>query len=718
MAAVAEKPKTINERQRDLMANKRAAERDIVVPEPEDVRRRDRCLADPALFLQWYFPNLFRNPFTADQLEIIDEIEKRMLYGGKRAIAADRGGGKSTITAGMIVYGSLKGLITFSLLLGSNDTKAVQVMRNVKSMLYKSERLRADFPMPCMIAERLKRAANSAAGTIVDGEPVDCQWGANQLLLPVDPKDKRKQLVFVSTGWQSGDIRGQLHEGQRPDFVMLDDLDTRKSSGSDDITKQIESTIEEDVTGLAGPGESLAIVMLCTRINKRCAAYRYTSPSIKPSWAGRVFKLIRKMPDRMDMWERYIDMRVQLMQSGADPDAREAFRFVRDNFEEMHAGSEVSNPFRAIKALHEDGEPLELSTVQFFMNRVADAQCQGIDGEPVDGWSYVLTEYNNEPSDEDEPVEIGATEQMVADSVNGMQRMVVPNNAELLTAHIDVHKRHLTWTVKAWVNGQGMVIDYGDPETPDPDVIGAREAILRGLRGIRGSWQDEPYLNEDGEPIAFDLILVDCGYQANQGRKNHGPEYGDIVHEFLRESGKPWMGSRGMANFKMPDHGKVGYKPGTGGPWFKAKQSKGIWEVHFDPNYFKNQVHERYAMASTSPGAFTIYGDDPFIHKRSGYAKQVSAQVYVENWVNGKLKKEWRHRPGQRDDHYLDTDVGATVAACVCGVEFETGRKKSKRPQVTENQDAGKKPAEDEKKKPLRILQMVGPPVRPSVKTH
>lgn len=715
--AVAEKQqKTVNERQRDLMSAKRAAERDISLPDCVDPVRRDRCLSDPALFLQWYFPHLYRNPFTADQLEIIDEIHKRMRFGGKRAIAADRGGGKSTITAGMIVYGSLAGLISFSLLLGANDTKAVQVMRNVKAMFYKSDRLMEDFPLPCMIASRLKRAANSAAGTTVNGEPVDCQWGANQLILPVDPADFSRQLVFVATGWQSGDIRGQLHEGKRPDFVMLDDLDTRKSAGSDEITKAIESTIEEDVTGLAGPGESLAIVMLCTRINKKCAAYRYTSTEIKPSWAGKVYKLIRKMPDRLDLWEKYIDLRVTLMQSGSDPDAREAFRMVRDNFAEMHEGAEVSNPFRAIRSLHEDGEPLELSTVQFFMNRIADAQCKGIDGNPVDGWKYVLTEYNNEPSDEDEPVEIGATEQHVCESINGLRRGVVPRGATVFTGHVDVHKRHLTWTLIAWVNGQGHVVDYGDTQTVSPDIVGANAAIAAGLRELKMSFEKGPYVNEDGDIVPIDLFLVDCGYQALQGKKQQGPDYGNVVHQFLRESGETWMGSRGVSPFRQPEPGTPGKKAGAGGPWYRVKISRGLYEIHFNASFFKHQVHDRFLMDFESAGSLVIYGDDPFLHKRSGYARQVAAQCYAEEWVNGKKRMGWKHRPGCREDHYLDTTVGACVAACVCGIEFESqGRKKKI---ASEEKPVIVQEKQEQPKRKLKTLQMVGPSQRPSVKVY
>lgn len=712
---------TINQRQAELMARRRADERNIELPAPEDPRRRQLCLKDPALFLQWYFHDpWFRNPFTEDQLSIIDEIHKRMQYGGKRAIAAARGDGKSTMTAGMALYGAFSGMFDFGLLIGANDTKAVQLLRNIKAMLTKSSRFAADFPLPYLVSNRLKRAPNAANGTLVNKTSIDCQWGANQIVVPYDDSDLSKQLVFVATGWQSGDIRGQLHEGRRPGFIMIDDLDTRKSAKSADITQEIEKTIEEDIAGLAGPGESTTAVMLCTRLNRRCSAYRYTSPHIKPAWGGMVFKLISKLPDWMEGWHRYIDMRVSQMQSGEDPDAREAFRFVRDNFDALHAGHECSNPFRAIRKLHEDGEPLELSTLHHFMNRIADAQCSGVDGEPVDGWQYVLTEYNNDPADEEEETETGATEQVVAAAVNGIPRAVVPRETQYLTAHFDIHKRHITWTVKAWHVSKGVAtgrtIDYGDPATIDPDVIGAEEAIFRALCEIRQSFIDEPYRNEDDEPVEFDLCLVDCGYQFTQ-KKQSGPDYSPVVHKFLKLAGKPWMGSRGVASFKMPDRGSKGRKPGKGGPWYKCKMDSGLWEIHFDPNFFKHVVHERFQMESTQEGAFTLYGSDPFEHKRSGYARQVSAQVYTEQWVNGSLKKGWKHRPGCREDHYGDTEVGATVAACVAGVEFSDAnvkRSKGRRPQ----QEAGKQPAKPAKQLLNIMTGLVGPSSRPRLRPY
>jgi len=717
---MADERKKINDKQAELMAKRRAAERNIELPACVSPARRRICLEDPALFLQWYFGDpWFRNPFTSDQLEIIDEIHKRMRYGGKRAIAAARGDGKSTITSGMAIYGACTGLMSFGLLIGANDTKAVQLLRNVKAMLTKSDRFAQDFPLPYLVGNRLKRAPNAANGTLVNGESVDCQWGANQIVLPINENDLSKQLVFVATGWQSGDIRGQLHEGKRPDFILLDDLDTRKAAKSKDITEEIEKTIEEDVAGLAGPGESMAAVLLCTRINRRCSAYRYTSPHLKPAWAGKVYKLIPKLPDWMEGWHRYIDMRVTQMQSGTDPDAREAFRFVRDNFAALHAGHECSNPHRAIRTLHEDGEPMELSTLHHFMNRIADAQCKGVDGEPVDGWQFVLTEYNNDPPGDEDERETGATEQVVADAVNGIARRVVPRGTQYLTAHFDIHKRHITWTVKAWTvqNGlaTGRTIDYGDPGTIEPEVLGAEESIFRTLCELKDSFDREPYLDEDDEPVHFDLCLVDCGYQFTS-KKQQGPDYAPTIHRFLKFAGRPWMGARGVASFKMPDRGAKGRKPGKGGPWYKCKMDSGLWEIHFDPNFFKHVVHERFQMPSDQDGAFTLYGNDPFEHKRSGYARQVSAQVYTEQWVNGTLKKGWRHRPGCREDHYGDTEVGATVAACVAGLTFaDTGGTRKK----TERRQPVKQAAESPQQRPLSVMKsLVGPPTRPKLRPY
>ena len=110
--------------------------------------------------------------------------------------------------------------------------------------------------------------------------------------------------------------------------------------------------------------------MLCTIQNRKCIAFKYTDPKQKQSWNGKRYRKMKKPPTRMDMVADYIEMRQ--MRKPDDPDAREAFRFWRDNQDEIEDGCEVSNKQSFNSELHFDGEPIELSAIQAYYNRVAD----------------------------------------------------------------------------------------------------------------------------------------------------------------------------------------------------------------------------------------------------------------------------------------------------------------------------------------------------------
>ena len=67
----------------------------------------------------------------------------------------------------------------------------------------------------------------------------------------------------------------------------------------------------------------------------------------------------------MDLVEQYIDLRKG--RSESDPDARVAFAFWRDNQAIMESGCIVSNPHSFSKKIHSDGEPMELSSIQSYL---------------------------------------------------------------------------------------------------------------------------------------------------------------------------------------------------------------------------------------------------------------------------------------------------------------------------------------------------------------
>ena len=81
--------------QREYIAAKRAAERDLVIPPPENIERRNACLANGELFLTTYFATTFFQAFTPDRSAMLKSIIDAARFGGDFALAGPRGEGKA-----------------------------------------------------------------------------------------------------------------------------------------------------------------------------------------------------------------------------------------------------------------------------------------------------------------------------------------------------------------------------------------------------------------------------------------------------------------------------------------------------------------------------------------------------------------------------------------------------------------------------------------------
>ena len=111
---------THRDKQRALMARIRRAEIEIEIPAIKNPRRRRKCGTDPERFCRTYFEQVCYNPFTPDQKIMIQGIVDGIRHGGRRAIAAARGDGKSSITRVVSAWAIINGYIKFVVLIGAN----------------------------------------------------------------------------------------------------------------------------------------------------------------------------------------------------------------------------------------------------------------------------------------------------------------------------------------------------------------------------------------------------------------------------------------------------------------------------------------------------------------------------------------------------------------------------------------------------------------------
>jgi hypothetical protein len=99
---------------------KRAESTRIWIPSCVDPQRRERCLADPELFLKTYFKDRYPRPFTKLHTAIIDALVEIATTGGEKALAAPRGRGKTEVLKGVLCYLILAGLVRFPVPISSD----------------------------------------------------------------------------------------------------------------------------------------------------------------------------------------------------------------------------------------------------------------------------------------------------------------------------------------------------------------------------------------------------------------------------------------------------------------------------------------------------------------------------------------------------------------------------------------------------------------------
>ena len=682
---------------RERKAKLRASERDLKIPCPAEPNRRFDALQDGELFLTTYFPEVFFEPFTTDRRDMHNSIVRAAMYGGDQAIAGTRGEGKTKLAIYTALFLTLKGLSPFPIVIGKNQRKSEGELRTVREKLQQSELLLADFPELCMPFKAVGGWSSRARMQTVAGEPSNLELAADHLIYPTIgrhqlPDDWPDVLEPVSNGQIlasigiDGSIRGTNYRDRRPSIAIIDDIEDRQAADSDALIEKNEETIEKDIAGLAASAKRVARVLLCTIQNRKCIAYKFTDPTKKPSFKGRRYRKMITPPDRMDMVQEYLRLRIERAEN--DPDARVAFRYWRDNKLEIERDCVISNPSSFDGTVHEDGEPLELSAIQSYYNKVADW-----------GEKAVATEVDNDPPAEVGPQGSGLTWHTVASRLSGLDRLQLPANASCITAAIDLGKYLCHWVVIAWWKGAGgCVIDYGRAEVTGTDKAmdsqSSEPMIYRALLNWRDELMSKQYVDAAGSHRKVDAVFVDSG------------TFTDAAYQFVRDvHGAPFYVSKGIGKYRDKKEETDKIKPGAH-MHAAYQEAQGLWLYELNTDYWKQFVHERFLTPTFDDqnflrrGALSLFVQ-PNDRKHTSYAQHIAAEELVSEFKEGKgVKTYWNVI--NDNNHWLDSTYMAAAAASARGIYLlsptaenpdgpsVTPRTKATNEQAQQNPPAGK----------------------------
>lgn len=636
----------------------------IFIPKPENDQRCKRLEKNVLRWLRWYFPNVFTEPFQLPQIEMIEAILAATRYAGDQAIAAPRGIGKTTIAECVVIYGIVKGLIDFAVIFAATASDAENSLKSIKEYICASDRLLADYPALCVPIREVDPTPNKAHSIIVYGDDFDFthaqfQWSGTEISMPKVPGLACAGSRIATRGLDSA-VRGLKKGTKRPQLALIDDPDTEDSARSEDQAKKLSTRIERAIAGLAPKGKRMSRVMLTTLQNRTCVSAQFTDPSVKPSWKGKRFAFLKKLPDRVDKWEEYITFRQQAINDG-DEFARKAHNFYRKKRKIMDAGCEVANKYSFDNRLLPDGSRLQLSAIQHYYDFLAD-----------NGEEAALCELQNDPPEETGPIESGITSYRIQRQVSGYPRRVVPPDVVCLVQGIDIGKFACHFVIKAFrADATAFIIDYGVQEVLGT-IRGSDEAldkhILRALYARRETMLTNPYATAVGEIVEVRKTIADASYRT------------EAIYHFCHEAGIGFQAAMGFGkssgcvkiNFNAPVRVTNDKRPGDG--WFLSLRPRGTWLCCMDTDRWKGWEHDRWMTPPDQPGTCLLFGERGIGKRLSddqkghfSFSKHITAEVEIEDPTKNKgMVRRWKVKSDT--NHYLDASYMADVAANMCGI--------------------------------------------------
>lgn len=272
------------------------------------ISRRQRAHDDFGFFCATYFPHYLKHAPSRLHEYLFARLPAVVAAPRSQtdAIAAPRGEAKSTIVSLLFVlWCDLTARKRYIVLVMDAFEQAAVQLEAIKAEYEYNPRLATDFP-----------------GGVGRGRV----WQAGVIVTPGGAKVE----VFGS----GKRIRGRRHGPYRPDLVIGDDLENDENVRSPEQRDKLQGWLAKSVMKLAGAGQKMDVVIIGTVLHYDSVLSRLLA---NPMWRSARFKALLRWPDRMDLWERWEEVR---RNEGEDA----ARHFHAQNAAAMQAGAEMSWP--------------------------------------------------------------------------------------------------------------------------------------------------------------------------------------------------------------------------------------------------------------------------------------------------------------------------------------------------------------------------------------
>ncbi len=628
------------------------------IPPIKNPERRAKAMESLEFFAYAYFPETFNRPCSPAHKLLISKLEEVIIgEGGNnlQAIGMPRGWGKTSWCRCACLWGLLRGSRKFLVLIAANASMAKKLMKNFQNML-ECPALLEDFPEAIYPITRLDHTNSKAPGQHIDGKYTNITRHASEIVFPSVANSLASGAIVCCAGLDTGHLRGLQYVVPstgatiRPDVFLADDVQTKKTSKSQEQCKYREDILASDVMFMGG-SRRIAGLATVTCIQKDDVADHLLDRKRYPAWNGIRCHYFDALPSNMELWEKWWDIK----KTG---DNETAVAMYLENREAMDKDCIAVWP-----EYYEEGyvSAIEQGMAKYFDNRAS-----------------FQSEYQSEPLTlEDDSITFD-TDSIEAKAVRNRKRGQVPTEADILTASIDVHGNILYTTVGGFSqnNFTGSLIDYGTwPKQKrayfrqnDTKLFtlkqkypgrGDEGAVQAGLVDLINTLLDTTYKRDDGVVMHVRRILIDSGYKPS------------VIHNACRMCKSPALVmpciGKGVRAKDTPISQYKKRAPGDRlGPnwWVHRFNQRDLQSVMVDTNHFKSQAVGALSTYLGDPGCLSMF-------ESADKHKLLIAHLLSERCTlveaNGRRVYEWEARPEHFDNHWLDCLVYMLCAASMEG---------------------------------------------------
>lgn len=283
--------------------------------EGERQKRRAKVLSPDGFefFARSYFPHYIQSAPSALHKHLYADLPAMLVTeagagrkGHRKLKIAPRGAAKSTIVSQIFVlWCALRRVKRFCVVVMDTYEQAALMVEAIKVEIESNPRLAYDFP------------EFAGAGR---------RWREGEIVT-------RNDVMILGAGARQK-LRGRRFGPYRPDLVILDDIENDENVLSPAYRTKLQSWVEKTVMKLGPPDGSLDLILVGTVLHYDAVLVRLSKA---PGWDVRHFKAIQTFPDRMDIWDRWQEI---FLNVGED----DAHAFYLKNQKSMDAGAVVNWP--------------------------------------------------------------------------------------------------------------------------------------------------------------------------------------------------------------------------------------------------------------------------------------------------------------------------------------------------------------------------------------